>query len=311
MTKADYAIQAVKGITETFNNGVQDALEVYKDNRVFDFVNSSEVFEIFTSTEGMNGVTELGDAETPPLMTLDDGYSVTIEEFRFGGGFTINEKTYRRDQGDSTMNVDNFIAENSAQAMKTAVHFFLTRSFELLNDAFTGTTFLAPDGKAMLADNHAWKSGATFDNKATAVLDEGGSAMDAAWEYAGAFTDASGKPMPLNWTHIIVKKGSAAARTAKKLFAESISPVAVGDINLYEGELTVVETPYISPANKANWFLRDANFKNSLRVKIGEFPTMREPIKLENEAVRVNITAFMSVGIANMPFDWYGSDGTV
>ena len=92
MNKADYAIQAVKGITETFNNGVQDALEVYKDNRVFDFVNSSEVFEIFTSTEGMNGVTELGDSETPALMTLDDGYSVTIEEFRFGGGFTINEK---------------------------------------------------------------------------------------------------------------------------------------------------------------------------------------------------------------------------
>ena len=40
----------------------------------------------------MNGVTELGDSETPALMTLDDGYSVTIEEFRFGGGFTINEK---------------------------------------------------------------------------------------------------------------------------------------------------------------------------------------------------------------------------
>ena len=307
MNKADYAIQAVKGISETFNNGVQDALEVYKDNRVFDFVNSSEVFEIFTSTEGMNGVTELGDSETPALMTLDDGYSVTIEEFRFGGGFTINEKTYRRDQGDSTMNVDNFIAENSAQAMKTAVHFFLTRSFELLNDAFTGSTFLAPDGKAFLADDHTWASGATFNNETTAVLSE--PAMDDAWEYAGAFQDASGKPMPLNWTHIVVKKGSAAARTAKKLFAESISPVAVGDINLYEGELTIVETPYITTANKLNWFLRDANFKNSLRVKIGEFPTMREPIKLENEAVRVNITGFMSVGIANMPFDWYGSLG--
>lgn len=307
MNRADYAIQAVKGITETFNNGVQEALEVYKDNRAIDFVESSEVFEIFTSTEGMNGVQELADAETPPLMTLDDGYSVTVQEFRYGGGFTINEKTYRRDQGDSTMNVDNFIAENSAQAMKTAVHFMLTKAFGLYNDAFTGASFLAPDGQPICADAHVWASGGNFDNKTTAVLSE--ASIDDAWEYAGAFTDASGKPMPLNWTHIIVKKGSAAARTAKKLFASSISPVAVGDINIYEGELTIVESPYITTANKLNWFLRDANFKNSLRVKIGEFPTMREPIKLENEAVRVNITGFMSAACVNMPFDYFGSTG--
>ena len=52
--KASYLYIGSKALQKPLITGVQDALEVYKDNRVFDFVNSSEVFEIFTSTEGMN-----------------------------------------------------------------------------------------------------------------------------------------------------------------------------------------------------------------------------------------------------------------
>lgn len=306
MNRADYAIQAVKGIREVANNGVQDDLMMYKDNRIFEFAESSEVFEIFTSTEGVNGTIELGDAETPPLLTLEDGYSVTVQEKRFGSGFTINEKTMRRDQGDSTMKVDQFIAENSKQVMKDAVNYFLTEAFLMLNDGFTGSYYLAPDGEAIFA-THTWASGGTFANNVTSVLSE--SAIDTAEEYAGAFTDASGKPMPLNFDIIVVKKGSAAERTARKLFAESIAPVAIGDINLYQGEKTIVSTPYVTATNKLNWFLRDSRFKNPLRVKIGQMPTMHEPIRLENEAVRVNVTGFFAVACVNMPFSWYGSTG--
>lgn len=307
MVSQDYVLQAVKGIKEVANNGVQDNLMQYKDNRIFEFAESSEVFEIFTSTEGVNGAIELGESETPPLVTLEDGYSVTVQEKRFGLGFTINEKIMRRDQNDSTMMVDNFITENAAQVMNEAVHYLLTQSFELLNDGFTGTKYLAPDGKAIFADDHDWASGGTFNNKSTAVLSE--SAIDELEEYAGAFTDASGKPMPLNFDIIIVKKGSAAERTARKLFAESISPVAVGDINLYEGEKIVVSTPYITSTNKLNWFARDSRYKNPLRVKIGAFPTMHDPIALENQGVRVNVTGFFAVACTNMPYSYFGSTG--
>jgi hypothetical protein len=177
----------------------------------------------------------------------------------------------------------------------------------LLNDSFTGATYLAPDGAAIIADTHTWASGGTFDNKGTAVLSE--SAIDAIEEYAGDFTDASGKPMPLNFDIIIVKKGSAAEREARKLFAESISPVAVGDINLYEGEKTIVSTPYITTANKLCYWLRDSKYKNALRVKIGEMPTLREPHLMQNESIVTNVTGFFSVACTNMPFAWYGSLG--
>ncbi|HNU95502.1 MAG TPA: hypothetical protein PKK32_00850 [Candidatus Paceibacterota bacterium] len=306
MNRVDYALQAVKGIKEVANNGVQEDLMQYQDNRVFEFANSSEVFEIFTSTESLSGAIELGDSDTPPLVTLNDGYSVTVQEKRFGLGYTINEKTMARDKVDSTMQVENFIAENTNQVMKEAVHYLLTEAFELLNDGFTGAKYLAPDGAAIFG-SHTWASGGTFDNGVTAVLSE--SAIDDMEEYAGAFTDASGKPMPMNFDIIIVKKGSAAERTARKLFAESISPVAVGDINLYQGEKTIVSTPYITSANKLNWFARDSRYKNPLRVKIGQMPTMHEPIPLENQGYRVNVTGFFAVACTNMPYSYYGSTG--
>lgn len=307
---AEYALQAVKGIKEDFDNGAKESLDMYKDNQIFDFYNTTEVFEIFTSTESMSGVKELTNSETPPILNLEEGYSVTIEEGRFGGAIVLDEATYRRNGIDSTLKVDSYLAKQSAALMRSAVKYFLTKSFLMLNDGFTGSHFLAPDGKALFASDHTWNTGGTFDNAVTAVLDEAGTAMDAAWEYAGDFKDAAGIESPLNWSHIIVKKGSAAARTAKKLFAMNIAPTAVGDINVYQGELTVVETPFITSANKLNWYLRDASYDNPLKVGLGEAPTMREPIKLENEGYRTNVTGFFKLGIVNMPFSWYGSNGT-
>lgn len=306
---ADYALQAVKGIKQDFDNSAKASLDMYKDNNIFDFYNTDEVFEIYTSTESMNGVKELSNAETPPILNLEEGYSVTIEEKRFGGAIVLDETTYRRNGIDSTLKVDSYLAKQSAALLRAATKYFLTEAFLMLNDGFVGTYYTAPDGKALFADDHTWNTGTTFNNESTAVLDEAGTAIDTAMEYAGAFTDAAGIESPLNWTHIIVKKGSAAERTARKLFAEGISPVAVGDINLYQGELTIVASPFITTANKLNWYLRDASMDNSLKVGIGEYPTMREGIRLENEGVRTNVTGFFKEGIVNMPFDWYGSTG--
>lgn len=305
---ADYAIQAVKGIKEDFDNAARESLDMYKDNQIFDFYTTDEVFEIYTSTESMSGVKELANSETPPILNLEEGYTVQISEKRFGGAIVLDEPTYRRNKIDSTMKVDSYLAKKSAGLLRANMKYFLDECFQMLNDGFTGAHYKAPDAANIFA-THTWKSGAQFTNGVTDVLSE--TSIDAAWEYAGAFTDAAGIENPLNWTHIIVKKGSANERIARKLFAENISPVAVGDINLYQGTLTIVSTPFITTANKNYWFLRDASYDNSLKVGVGEYPTMREPIRLENEAVRTNVTGFFKLGNVNMPFDWFGSTGSV
>ena len=309
MTSADYALQAVKGIKKSFDNACKNRIEEYFKQGYIQFYNTSEVQEIYTSTEGMSGVIELGQLTTPPSLALEDGYSVTITEKRFGGALIVPESVYRRDGRDSTWKVDQFLQRQRNQLLKTSTQKLITDAHLMLNQAFSSTSaYLAPDS-VEICGSHTWASGTTFDNAVTPNLDS--TAYDAAWEYAGAYTDPSGKEDPLNWTHIVVKKGSAAHREAIKLFAKDIKPTAVNDINIYEGELTVIETPYITTTNKNYWFLYDLSKETSpLAVGIGEYPTMREPIKESNESIRSNCTDFRKQGCINMPYQVYGSDGT-
>jgi len=308
MDSTAYALSAVKDLKESFDNAQQLSMDQYMDSKLFDIYSTTEVFEVYTSTEGLTGSKLLGELETPPSLSLEEGYTVTIREKRFGGAVILPEQVYRRDGNDSTMKVDQFLMRQRDQLIKDNTNFLLVEMHKMYNEAFDNTSdYLAPDG-VEICGSHTWNSGGTFDNGVTAAFSE--DEVDTALEYAGAFTDPSGKPMPLNFNTIVVKKGSAASRLAKRLFAMGISPVAVADINIYEGEFTIIETPYISAANKAYWFMLDSTLDNPLKVGIGEYPTLREPIKESNESIRTNVTGFWKQGCVNMSYSIYGSNGT-
>ena len=90
----------------------------------------------------------------------------------------------------------------------------------------------------------------------------------------------------------------------------NIQPVAVNDINIYEGEFRIISTPYITTTNKSYWFMKDSSYDNPVKFGITEMPSMK-PVKIDdNEAYRSNVTGFWKKGIVNMPFNWYGSNGT-
>jgi hypothetical protein len=116
--------------------------------------------------------------------------------------------------------------------------------------------------------------------------------------------------MPIDFDTIVVKKGTENARQAKRMFAFKINPTKIADVNIYEGERTIIETPMILGANKNNWFSFDSKIELPLLVSILKFPSLNEPIKQNNEAVRSNVTGYFTAGITNMPFNFYGSDGT-
>jgi len=308
MITTDAALQRVKGIKKSFDNGVKNNLEQYMENRVINFYRTSEISEIFTSTESMSGIKELSEQEAPPVLTLEDGYSVTITEKRFGGAISLSEAIYKREGKDTTLKVDSFLKRQRNKIMKASVRKLLTDAFLMLNEGFDSTSdYLAPDG-VELCGSHTWASGGTFDNGVTAALDE--AAVDTAFEYAGAFTDPAGIETPLNFDTIVVKKGSATEREARRLFAEHIAPTAIGDINLYEGSMTIVSTPFITTTNKAYWFMLDSSEETALAVGIGQYPMMNDPIVQNNQSILSNVTDFRKQGIINMPYMFYGSDGT-
>lgn len=303
------ALQAVKGIKKSFDNGIRYGLDMCMNAGHIKMTSTPEVTEIFTSTESVGGVDELGAEETPRSVSLQDGYSVSITEKRFGNAIVLPSNVYKRAGNDPTWKVDTYLERQRNKALLANQRKLITNAHLMFNEAFDSTSeYLAPDG-VEVCGSHVWKSGATFDNAVTDAFDQ--TAYDAAWEYAGAFADSEGHEMPLNWTCIVTKKGSAAHREAKKLFAEKISPTAVGDINIYQGELMVIETPFITTARKASWFLMDLSIEESpLEVRVGEYPTMCEPQVLENEAIRSNIEGFWKQGVTNMPYQIYGGDGT-
>lgn len=308
MTPQEFALEAVKGIKLSFDNGMSNKLDQYVDNRVVDMYQTDEVFEIFTSTEGMTGSKKLARRETPPILSLQDGYSVQIQENTFGGAIEVPFEDYKRWQNDSTLKVDSYLMRERNALMSDNTHKFVAEAFLFLNNAFDTTYYAAPDAAALIG-THTWKTtgASTFSNAATAALDA--DAVDDLEEYGGAFTLADGKEMPIDFDTIIVKKGSDNERMAVRLFAKDIKPTQVADINIYEGMKTIVAVPYISSANKNYWFARASRLENALKIGIGLKPSLQEPLRDKNEAIRTNCMGIWKQGIVNMPFDWYGSTG--
>ena len=310
MNSTDYVNQAFKGIKEVIHNAMSDSIEALKENRVIDFYNTTEAEEIFTSLEGITGIEELGDEETPPSLALEDGYKVSFEPDRFGGRLVIDERTRLVNANDGTTKVKGFLKEQTKQILMALQNKMLVSAFYMFNNGHNSSALtLAPDS-VELWGTHTWSTGGTFNNSATAAMDA--DAIDDMEEFGGDFYDPTDTDRPFGHDYdiITVKKGSDAARMAKRLFAYNISPIAVADINIYKGAKTVVETPYITTANKAYWSGRDSKFTNSMILGINKTPGMNDPIKQDNEAISSSVTAFWKRGVKNIPHEQYGSSGT-
>lgn len=303
------AIQDVKGIKEVFNDGVRNKLEEYMSLGHLKFYNTSEISEIFTSNEGMDGYKELGELETPPSLRLEVGYKVTLSEHRFGGSFVVPSAVWKRAGNDQSIKVSRYLEEQRNQLMGSAVDKVIVDAHLMYNESFLSTSvYLAPDA-VEVCGSHTWSSGGTFDNAVTEALDE--TAIDNAEEYAGDFTDPAGKLAARTWTDIVVKRGSAAARTAIKFFAKEIKPTAVNDVNIYQGQMNVIEVKHITTANKTKWWMLDLSKNPSpLCVGIGQYPMMEEPQRESNNSIRSIVEDFRKQGVVRMPADIYGSTGT-
>jgi len=310
MASADYINQEIKGTQVSFDNASQIVIEKYAQLPVFSIQVTDQFSELFTSTESFSAARKVTEQETPDLGTLGDGYAVSMTSDRFAGGFEITSQDMVK-MKDGTTKVDVYLDRQRDKALKDMKNLFVRNLHLFFNEAFdSGSDYLAPDG-AELCGTHTWNStGTTFSNAITAKLDS--EAVDVALEVGTDFVDAEGKEFPLTYNTIVVRPNSDNARMAKKLFAEGISPTAINDINIYESAvMTIIETPYITSANKDYWFMFDSEAQESpLYAGVNQMPQLKDGIKQNNEAVRHNVEGFWKQGIDNMPWNILGSDGT-
>jgi len=308
MNSQDIAVGAVKGISEVFKNSATNKILEYKNIPIFSMKTTSELSEIFTSTEGMSGVKKLAESETPPSLSIGQGASVTLVADTYGGAIEVTRKMLLEAK-DNTLKIREIVNDLSSDLLLANNANFLSVIYGMLNDGFTGATYLTPEATpvSLFHATHTWGSGRTFSNTGTAALSQ--TAWDAVVKQGGAFVDATGKYMPQTYDTILVKLGSSAATMAKKLFAEKISPTTVGDVNIYAGSVRVIETPGIE--SDTAWFAMNTKFKSPLYVGITNMPYLDEPIKEKNGSVWTNCFGDFKTGIKNMPFNIYGSTGTV
>ncbi|HMV23110.1 MAG TPA: hypothetical protein PKA71_02190 [Saprospiraceae bacterium] len=306
MISQDAVALNIKGISDVFKNAAANDILRYKDLPIFSMKTGTTLSETFVSREGMSGVKELAEGETPPSLSSAVGASTTILKKTYGGAIEVTREM-RLQANDSTVKVSEYVNDLASDLLQANRMKFLNVVYGMLNDGHTGATFLSPDTKALFAVDHAFATGTTFSNKGTSALSL--SAWEATEKIGGAFVDGNGVYFPLDFDTIIVKMGSSAATTAKKLFAMNITPSHVADVNIYQGGTKrVVETPGIS--SDTAWIAYASQYRSPLYIGITNMPYLDEPIKQKNGSVWTNCFGDYKVGINNLPYMLYGSTGT-
>lgn len=308
MASTDYALQDVKGIKKVFNNATILNVEKFKSVPAWNIENTDEFDEIFTSTEGLSGLRLTSERGTPDVNRLGDGYSVTISAERYTNSIELTS-TDRIKRQDSSVKVRKFLINQQNAVLVDSADRFLFQLVKVLNNAFNTTFYAAPDGLALCSAVHDWNStDVQFDNTTTAAFDA--DAVEQAQIDASNILSADGKEMGISYDTIVVRKGSANANRAIELFAMGITPTAVNDINIWKGQFTIIELPYLTALY---WFMLDTSkgMKSPIYRGVQKAAAMQEPIFEKNLAITSAIEGFWSTGINNMPFNFMGSTGAV
>jgi len=308
MATAEFVNQAQKGIKKSFDTGAMNDVNKYLNLPFLNVQTNDEWASIFTTTEGFSGAKKLTEHEAPPVNSLGDGYSITTTKNRYGVGYEITEDDMQK-MGDSSTKVDLFLTRKRNRALRNVQLLFSTEVYKFFNYAFATTYYAAPDDAALCA-THTWNTTETFANNGTAAFDE--DALKDALEAISQITDPDGEEMQVNPNAILVRKNSPAEWAARALLAENITPTSVGDVNVFQGSMTIYAVPGITYANQNYWFVMDTRQvdENPLYVGVGKYPALTEPKIQNNEAILQNITGYWMQGIVNMPYMIYGSTGT-
>ncbi len=318
LTIQEFNSDFAKSVKKHFDNQTMEAIRNSAMNKIFDVADTDEYSESFTSNEGVDQPTYFDENENLPESKIGKGYRSTFDSEEFGHTISVSKKA-RLKARDNTEKILE-IVNNQKNGALVAMHSFLEKeTHKILNDAFTGSYVLAPDGLSVCNDAHLWNSSdGTFDNKlASSALSL--DVVKAVEAYGGAFVDSTGAEMPLNFKTIIVKKGGAAAALAKQIFGiENIrtqyQATSVGNINIYAGEYTIIETPWLT-SGTAYFFVADSDMlavENPMFVNFIERPQLQGDVMTESQNLswKWAYAGSFKYGLRNLPFTLVGSPGS-
>lgn len=295
-----------RDIQQSFANFCRQATDIAAFRKFCDVRNTTEYTSNINSTEGIKEPSWVNESQQPVQHRLEKGYKTTLVSREFAHQIVLSYKA-RVKARDSKERLSEYIAQERDAAIFATYQFMEKEAHRMLNFATTNTYYVAPDGLSLINAAHTWNSStATFSNiMSSAPLTA--QVVDAAMAYGGAFTDAQGLQMPLSFDTIVVRKGGAASRAALKLFGRGTSDqymaTTIGGVNIYFGEMTIIETPYLSNSNAYFFMDLSGKYANPLRFDIVDFPGVQDLIPEANGDFVYPIFGSVKIGIQNAPFN--------
>jgi len=302
----DYPAHLDEKVKASFNQFSEEAMDNSAINVLFNVGTSNDYSKGYTSVEGGTGVDYFAEGANLADVNNEEGYNSVGVSAEFGGKITVTKKEMLNAKDETTL--FNKIVDTKIPVLLSDMYNFVElESMKMLNDGFT--TALAPDGVEIFG-LHTWNStAATFDNSSTTAAGE--AALAELEEYAGAFTDANGKPMPMSPKTLVAKKGGTASVAFRKVLRDNGDMVAntIGNVNIYNnGDYTLIESPYITSATA--WYAFDSRQENPLIVDFIQTPMLEErDTNSSNLTQTTPASGSFRTGAFEMPITWYGSTG--
>ena len=305
---ANYPNHIDEKVKASFNQYSTEAMENSSINLIFNVGDSNDYSKGYTTIEGGTGVDYFGDAENLADVDIAEGHQAVGLSKEFGWKITVTKKEMLNERDETTL--FNTIVENKIPVLMSDINNFVElEAMKLLNNGFT--TALAPDGVEIFGTHTYQSTSATFTNRHATNIVAGEGALTALESYAGAFTDANGKPVPFSPTTLIVKKGSSASRSFRQVLAgdNKLQAATIGNVNIYNnGTYTLIETPFLT--SDTAWFAFDPRKDNALIVDFIQRPALEERQTRENLTQVTPATGSFRYGSYLLPTTWYGSDGS-
>lgn len=151
-----------------------------------------------TTISGLPRQVELGEGEAFTIVDPKLSDKVVYTDTQFGLGMSISQE----------MMEDDLYKKANGSARWLAVSTRLAQEYEaadLLDDAFTGTTFTGFEGESLISSSHTLLNSAdTWSNQISGNLQLGVSGLQAAFELAESQVNQQGDPMQMMLDKLII-----------------------------------------------------------------------------------------------------------
>lgn len=171
-----------------------------------------------TILTGFNRLVEIGDGEAITYDTLKMGNVVQGIDREFGLGYMVTKKTVEDDLYGKANQGAKYLAEAAQLTMEY-------RSAALLDDAFTGATFLGIDGLKLCSTAHTLiNSTSTVANAPATNVGLSVTGVNALLDLAMTAKNENGDPIIVNPTKMIISNSSGELNKARQIWGSDLEP---------------------------------------------------------------------------------------